>query len=142
MGHTPDIPKSPPSEACLLVYDGQCRLCVGVMRRLERAGAGETGSGLRFAPYDSDEAKQALGDRYEPGLPDVAFLVSQTGQVRQGLDAFLPLLPWLPGGRAFHWLLRFSLVRNAAEWAYRVVARHRYRIFGKADPVLGPHSSR
>ncbi|MBD0315622.1 MAG: DUF393 domain-containing protein [Nitrospiraceae bacterium] len=138
MGNAPDIRKPPPSETCLLVYDGQCRLCVGVKRRLERAGLSQPGSGLRFAPYDSHEARQALGNRYRPGRPDVAFFISQTGQVRQGLDAFMPLLPQLPGGRAFHWLLGFGLVRTAAEWAYHVVARHRYRIFGKADQAGGP----
>ncbi len=138
MRETPDRPKPPPIEACLLVYDGQCRLCVGVKRRLERAGVGETGSDVRFAAYDSDEARQALGNRYQPGRPHVAFFVSRTGHVREGLDAFLPLLPRIPGGRAVQWLLRFRLARRVAEWAYRAVARHRYRIFGKADPVREP----
>ena len=135
MRNSPDIPKSPSNNTCLLVYDGQCRLCVEVKHRLEKAGVGETGSDVQFAPYDSDQARQALGNRYQAGCPDVAFFISQTGQVREGLDAFLPLLPRIPGGRAFHWLLGFRLVKTAAEWAYRAVAGHRYRIFGKADPV-------
>jgi predicted DCC family thiol-disulfide oxidoreductase YuxK len=79
-----------------------------------------------------------LGARYRPGRPDVAFFISPTGQVREGLQAFLPLLPRLPGGRAFHWLVSFRIVMRAAEWAYRAVARHRYRIFGQVDPVHIP----
>ena len=138
MNHAPDERESLPAQACLLVYDGQCRLCVGVKHRLEQAGVGETASDVRFAPYDSDEAKRALGARYLPGRPDVAFLVSPSGEVREGLQAFLPLLPRLPGGRALHWLLTFPFVRTAAEWGYRAVARHRYRVFGKVDSMQPP----
>lgn len=121
-----------PSETCLLVYDGECRLCVETKHKLEQAGLGKVDSDVRFVPYQSDEAKQALGTRYIPGRPDMAFLVRPTGEVSQGLDAFLPLAPSLPGGRVLLWLVRFPRIRRAAEWSYRTIARHRYRLFGEA----------
>jgi predicted DCC family thiol-disulfide oxidoreductase YuxK len=122
-------------EACLLVYDGGCRLCVETKHRLERADPRRAGPGIRFVPYDSEEAKQALGARYTPGRPDAAYLVSPTGEVREGLDAFIPLLPGVPGGRILMWFLRLHFIKRAAEVLYRAVARHRYRLFGKARPA-------
>lgn len=119
-----------PVEACLLVYDGGCRLCVETKRRLER----RAGSDIRFVPYDSEEAKRALGARYIPGRPDAAFLVSPTGEVSEGLEAFVPLLPSLPGGRILLWFLRLHVIKRAAVVLYRAIARHRYRLFGKARP--------
>lgn len=119
-------------QSCLLIYDGECQLCVFTKQKLEQAGVGQAGSGVRFLPYQSDEAKRALGQQYRLGRPDMAFLVRPSGQVLQGLDAFLPLAPSLPGGGLFLWCLRIPLAKRLAEWGYRMIARHRYRLFGEA----------
>jgi predicted DCC family thiol-disulfide oxidoreductase YuxK len=121
-----------PDEVCLLVYDEGCRLCVGTKHALEQAGVGSAGSAIRFVPYQSEEAHQALGSRYMAGRPDAAFLITPRGDVREGLEAFLPLLPSLRGGRLLLWFFQFRLIKRAAELAYRVIARQRYRLFGKA----------
>lgn len=125
-----------PQHPSLLIYDGQCRLCVMAKHGLDRAGLGDAGSGLRMIPYESDEAAKALGDQYRPGPPAMAFLVYPSGQVSQGLDAFLPLAPGLPGGRTVQWMLRWGFVMASAERAYRAVAKHRYRIFGAVKRPL------
>lgn len=114
----------------LLIYDGQCRLCVTAKQGLERAGLGAAGSGLRMIPYESAEAAAVLGDRYRPGPPAMALLVHPSGLVSQGIEAFLPLIPGIPGGRAVGWMLRWTVVRVLAERVYRWMARHRYRLFG------------
>jgi len=114
----------------LLIYYGQCRLCVTAKNGLDRAGLGDAGSGLRMIPYESEEAAKVLGDQYRPGPPAMALLVHPSGQMSQGLDAFLPLTPGLPGGRAVRWMLRWAFARALADRAYRLVAAHRYRIFG------------
>lgn len=128
--HPEPQPEAEPTiPACerIVIYDGECRMCVTAKQGLERVG--EAG-GTRFVPYQSAEAASRLGEAYRPGRPDVAFLVEADGTVRPGLDAFLPLLRGLPGGRALVAAMRFRLVRRLAEWAYRVVACHRYRWFG------------
>ena len=51
----------------------------------------------------SDEAKLALGREYRPGRPETAFLIRPSGEVLKGLDAFLPLVPNLPGGKLLLW---------------------------------------
>jgi predicted DCC family thiol-disulfide oxidoreductase YuxK len=126
-----DVPDSK-SQVCLLVYDGQCRLCVAAKTGLERLTTHtEATSPVRMVPYQSEEAKQALGESYRPGRPNVAFLVRPHGEISSGLDAFLPLLPGLKGGRALSVLLSFPLVKPFGYLLYWFVARYRYFLFGK-----------
>lgn len=111
----------------ILIYDAECRLCVTAKQGLERVGGEQE---ARFVPYQSAEAVCRLRSEYKPGRPHVAYLVEPDGTIKAGLDAFLPLLPGLPGG----WLLlafaKVPLLRPLAHWAYKVVARNRYRWFG------------
>ncbi len=137
-------PANPPraSQTCLLVYDGQCRLCVTAKKGLERL---ETHAGVipvRMVPYQSEEAKQALGEGYRPGRPNVAFLVHPNGEIARGLDAFLSLLPGLKGGQVLSVFLRIPLVKPFGYLLYWFVARYRYSIFGTVPPAEAPESSR
>ena len=122
------------TQVCLLVYDGECRLCVSTKQKLEELGIGQTESDVRFLAYQSETAKGMLGPNYRPGRPNVAFLIRPSGEVIQGLEAFLPLVPVLPGGKLLLWWLRFPSAKRLAQWGYRMVARHRYRWFGDAEP--------
>lgn len=124
------------SQACLLVYDGQCRLCVTAKKGLERLGTHADATPIRMVPYQSEEAKQALGERYRPGRPNVAFLVRPNGEIARGLDAFMALLPGLKGGRVLSALLSLPLVKPFGYLLYWFVARYRYFLFGKV-PLAG-----
>jgi predicted DCC family thiol-disulfide oxidoreductase YuxK len=117
----------------VLIYDAECRMCAAAREGIERLGA--AGEDVRFVPYQSEEAACRLGDAYRPGRPDAAFLVDGEGRVTGGLDAFLPLLPGLRGGRVLHALFRLPFARPLGRLAYRIVARNRYRWFGA---VKGP----
>jgi predicted DCC family thiol-disulfide oxidoreductase YuxK len=121
---------------CLLIYDGQCRLCVTAKQGLERLETNTAGDNIRMIVYQSEEAKDILGPRYQPGRPDVAFLVGSDGKVAQGLDAFLPLLPGLKGGPFLTGLFRIPLIKPLGRLLYRFVARYRYRLFGEV-PLEG-----
>jgi len=123
---------SEPNERCLLVYDSECRLCVATKLKLEQAGVGQAASNVRFIPYRSAEAKQALGPLHGPGRPDMAFLVHPSGDITQGVDAFLPLAHALPAGRLLLWFTRIPLAKRFLRLLYRLIARHRYRLFGEA----------
>ncbi len=111
----------------ILIYDDQCRLCVTAKEGLERIGQDQD---VRFVPYQSEEAARRLGAAYKLGRPDVAFLVEGDGAISRGLDAFLPLVSGLRGGRVLHAILRLPLIRPLADLAYRLIARHRYKWFG------------
>jgi len=120
-----------PGPERILIYDGQCRLCVTAKEGLERLEGARLDGKVRFVPYQSEEAARCLGSEYRPGRPDVAFLVDADGRVSRGLDAFLPMLPGLRGGRMLLALMRIPVLKPLADLAYRVVARYRYRWFGQ-----------
>lgn len=120
------------AQECTLIYDADCRLCVTAKIRIEKAAAYDTHVKVRFLPYRSEEAARRLGERYVPGRPEAAFLVGQDGRIQQGLDAFLPLLPGLKGGKLLHRLIRLFWVKPLAYLLYRFIARYRYRLFGSA----------
>ena len=123
-------------QSCLLVYDGQCRLCVTAKKGLERLGPHADATPVRMIPYQSEEAKQALGVSYRPGRPNAAFLVRPNGEIARGLDAFLPLLPGIKGGRVLSVLLSFPPVKPFGYLLYWFVARYRYAVFGTV-PLAG-----
>jgi len=122
----------------ILIYDGQCRLCVTAKETLERRA---DGAAVRWVPYQSEEAARCLGGAYQPGQPEVAFLVERDGTITKGLDAFVPLLPGLSGGWILLALWRFPLLRPLAHQLYRLIARYRYRWFGEVRS-FPPGSSR
>jgi predicted DCC family thiol-disulfide oxidoreductase YuxK len=121
-----------------LIYDGQCRLCVTAKQGIERLGGDNE---VRFVPYQSDEARAHLGHDYQPGRPDAAFLVEADGKIHRGLDAFLPLLPGLPGGRILLAMLRLPVLRPLAYGIYRLIARYRYQLFGTAPKTAKDQQS-
>jgi len=117
----------------ILIYDGQCRLCVTAKEGLERSEGARPDGTVRFVPYQSEEAARCLGSEYRPGRPDVAFLVDADGRVRRGLDAFLPMLPGLRSRQMLLALMRIPVLKPLAYLAYRIVARYRYRWFGQVS---------
>jgi predicted DCC family thiol-disulfide oxidoreductase YuxK len=106
-------------------------MCVAAKGGLEQiSGVRET---LRMIPYQSEEAQRLLGSRYQNGRPEAAFLVGADGRIASGLDAFLPLLPGLKGGRLLAILLALPLVKPLGYLIYRVVAKYRYQVFGEVS---------
>jgi predicted DCC family thiol-disulfide oxidoreductase YuxK len=117
-------------DCCMVIYDGECRFCVKSKEGIERLSRSDQPASVRFIPYQSRDAEKALGSGYRLGRPDVAYLIGADGQIRQGLDAILPLLPGLPGGRLLAALLTMPALKPIANRLYGFVARNRYRWFG------------
>ena len=110
-----------------LIYDSHCRLCVAVKQKLEQARFGQT----EFVPYASQQAMERLGQCYQPGQrPSMAYWVDEQGTIVGGLEAFLPLLMGLRGGKIFMFFWRFCVYRLILLGLYELVAKHRYRWFG------------
>jgi len=134
-------PSDSESQSGLLIYDGECRLCVTAKKGLERLEPHADTSAVRMVPYQSEEAKQALGEIYRSGRPHVAFLVHPNGEVARGLDAFLALLPGLKGGLILSVILSFPLIKPFGYLLYWFVARYRYVVFGKVPLARGSGNS-
>ena len=128
------------AKVCLLIYDGECRFCVTAKKGLEQLETQTDATPIRMVPYQSEEAKQALGVSYRSGRPNAAFLVRPNGEIASGLDAFLALLPGFKGGQALSVLLSLPLVKPFGYLLYWFVARYRYAVFGKV-PLAGTSES-
>lgn len=116
----------------IVLYDGLCGLCSRVVRfiaRHDRRGR------FRFAPLDSDVARALLAattTRLPAMLPDSVILVDASGAVLVESDAALRIAAGLDGPVRF--LARLRIVpRPLRDAVYRLVARTRYRIFGRHD---------
>lgn len=123
----------------LLLFDGVCALCSGVVQFvLERDRARL----FDFAPLQSEAAKRILGRLgRDAGALDTFYIVKDyrgaAPVALERVDAALFLMsalgwPWKAAG-----IFRIypAFVRNAA---YDVVARERYRLFGKREQCFLP----
>lgn len=125
----------------LVLFDGVCGLCNrAVWFLLERDHAAR----FRFAPLQSDEARR-LGARHGFDVDDLdtMYLVVDYGGSEEHLlcrsPAVFAALSALGGWWSLFGLLRW-LPRSLTDWGYGVVARNRYRLFGKREecPIPPP----
>lgn len=120
----------------VLLYDGECGLCNRIVRlvlRLDRRGV------LRFAPLQGPTARDYLRQH---GLPtedfdSLVFVPDWSQRERNNFlvrtDGALAALRAIGGvARGLAWLK--ILPRSWRDAAYRLIARFRYRIWGKWKP--------
>ena len=123
----------------LVLYDGVCGLCNGLNQFLLKR---DLNNHFRFASLQSEFAASLL-ERYDIDAVDLdtVYVVADYGQPSQRLlarsDAILQVLGRLGGVWG---LLRIgrALPKSLRDALYNVVARNRYRVFGKYDVCLMP----
>ncbi|WP_248928798.1 thiol-disulfide oxidoreductase DCC family protein [Paenibacillus hamazuiensis] len=121
-------------EPSIVLYDGVCGLCNGVVRFVIRR---DTRKRFRFAALQSDSGRSLLR-RF--GLPAEAlhsFVLIEDGRAYTKSTAALRLVLRLPG----LWPLLYAgalVPRPLRDAAYDAVARNRYRWFGKHEACLMP----
>ena len=124
---------SPPAAAgAVILFDGVCNLCSGAVRFVARR---DPAGRFRFASLQSAAAARLLDGRGAQ-LPDSIVLL-QHGRVHTRSSAALRIAR----GLRFPWplLAAFLLVpRPVRDWVYDLVARRRYRWFGKSDACMVP----
>ncbi|MBC3957769.1 MULTISPECIES: thiol-disulfide oxidoreductase DCC family protein [Pseudomonas] len=132
------MPKTPapylkPDE-CVVLFDGVCKLCNGVVKFLIRHDPERR---LRLAAVQSEEGQTLL--RWA-GLPLDDFhtiAVIQNDRVYLRSDGFLHIMRLLPAPWPLLSVLRV-FPRFLRDWAYNRIARNRYRLFGRYDQCLLP----
>jgi predicted DCC family thiol-disulfide oxidoreductase YuxK len=117
----------------VILYDGVCVFCSRWVRFVAKRDAGKK---FRFtaiqSPYGTRLA-QALG--IDPADPDTNAVI-HGGVAYFKSDAALTVLSSLPG---CHWTkVLFAVPKPLRNAAYDLVARNRYRIFGKYDECFVP----
>jgi predicted DCC family thiol-disulfide oxidoreductase YuxK len=124
----------------VVFFDGHCHLCDGTVRFLLKHDRSQR---LRFAPLQSEGAKNFLTDRNLPnhlpleGTSPGSVLYWNGRELFIESSAALEILRELP----YPWpLFRVAHVipRGLRDAIYRWVARNRYRWFGKSDSCRLP----
>lgn len=112
----------------LILYDGVCVLCSGWMRFVAQRDVGRT---FLFTPIQSTYGRAlAVKHGIDPDNPQSnAVLID--GAVNLRSDSAIAALSRLPG---YGWVRSFRLVpKPLRDWLYAIVARNRYRWFGRHD---------
>ncbi|USB34104.1 DCC1-like thiol-disulfide oxidoreductase family protein [Paenibacillus sp. YPG26] len=121
-------------EGPIVLVDGICHLCQGITKFLikwDRNGR------LRFASLQSDAGQRLLAEGGMPLDSYSSFVLIEDGRYYTRSKAALRLARLLP----FPWPLWYGLIvippfiRDAV---YDIVARNRYRWFGKDDACMIP----
>jgi predicted DCC family thiol-disulfide oxidoreductase YuxK len=118
----------------ILLFDGHCRLCSGLVQfvlKHDRKGS------IKMAALQSPEGQELLKDLGLPGDFLNSMLVIKNQKAWFESDAALLLASELGGIWALAGALRWlpAGIRNRA---YRLLARYRYRIWGKTEKCFLP----
>jgi predicted DCC family thiol-disulfide oxidoreductase YuxK len=115
----------------VLFFDGECNLCnSGVQFLIKR----DKQQKFLFASLQSPAGQRALENI--PGHPD-SFIVYDNGRYYIKSDAGLRVFKLLGGT----WSLLYSLMifpRFVRDWVYNIIARNRYKWFGKRNECMIP----
>ncbi|MBR1207669.1 MULTISPECIES: thiol-disulfide oxidoreductase DCC family protein [unclassified Bradyrhizobium] len=117
----------------VILYDGVCIFC---SRWVRFVIARDTTRRFRFTPIQSDYGTRlAKTFGIDPDDPDTNAVV-HGGIARMKSDAALTVLSHLPGWRWTREL--FAVPKPLRDAVYSLVARNRYKIFGKYETCFVP----
>ena len=120
----------------LVIFDGVCHLChAAVAFIINRDPAGV----FRFAPLQGEHAAQILGDVSADFRAADSVLLVENGRIYDKSEAALRIcrrlsLPW-------RWLWVFRSIHGGfRDWIYSLVAKNRYRWFGRSQECMVPRA--
>ena len=123
----------------VILYDGVCGLCDRLVRFVLRRDRRQA---FRFAPLQSDVARRILNTYgRDPARLDTFYLVVGYGTPHEHLEAKsrAALTVFAKLGKAWPLVLLLRLVPSViADAVYDLVARFRYRAFGKLEACPAP----
>jgi predicted DCC family thiol-disulfide oxidoreductase YuxK len=117
----------------LILYDGVCALCNGMVRFVLRRDRNDS---FLFAPLQSELAKKAL-ERHGMKTGELNTVCVVMGYELPAEQVLIKSSAVLHAFEQLGGVWRFAMVglwipRVARDFAYDLVARYRYRIFGKS----------
>ena len=128
--------KAKPGGVERLFYDGTCALCHGAVRFV--LAEDPEGKALRFAPLDSEAYRKVAPAE---ALPDSLVVVTSDGRLLTRSEGGLHVLERLGGLWRIVAALCRPVPRPLRDAAYDLVARVRYRVFGRKEeacPLIPP----
>src|SRR5689334_6735136 len=127
LGSTLPTPAELP-DADVVIFDGNCRFCLGQVERLYRWDGGKR---LSFLSLHSPEAQKYCPNLTHDQLMDQMYVVQPSGAQHGGALAIRYLSRRLP---KLWWLAPFVHIPGSLpiwSWLYRQVASRRYQIAGR-----------
>jgi predicted DCC family thiol-disulfide oxidoreductase YuxK len=122
------------SQHDVILFDGVCNLCNGFVQFVI---ARDPRKHFRFGALDSDAARRLMAQAgVIPGSHDSIILI-ESGRAFVRSQAALRVVRAL----GLPWSLFYVLIvvpRPVRDWTYDVIARHRYRWFGRRDVCMVP----
>ena len=118
----------------LMVFDGVCNFCSGTVRLVTLL---DPDGLIRFSAIQSPYGQLLCGQAGVDPLDPTTFLFFERGRALEATDAMVALVgrlraPW-------RWLRFVAIVpRPLRDKLYRLVARNRYRLFGKRRTCMVP----
>ncbi|MFN5943722.1 MAG: thiol-disulfide oxidoreductase DCC family protein [Phycisphaerae bacterium] len=129
------VPVSEPHP--IILFDGVCNLCNASVQWIIRR---DTRDVFRFAALQSDAGRRVLSQAGGNATLDEnlsSMIVIDQGRVLTKSDAAIAIASRL--GAPWRWAKVGRVIpRFARDWAYGVVARNRYRVFGKQESCMMP----
>ncbi len=126
----------PPTDRVIILFDGQCNFCNrGINFLMDRDAADR----FRFASQQSDIGQSLLLKHDEvAGVDSVVVIDPQTQSAFTKSAAIIRILRDMPA--RWRWLRFFGAVLPAVvrDPLYDLIAKNRYRIFGKSDACRMP----
>jgi predicted DCC family thiol-disulfide oxidoreductase YuxK len=118
----------------IIVFDGICHVCSGGVRFLERHRIEPS---FRLIPMQAPEGKALLAEYgIDPDDP-VTFLVLDQGRHFTQSDGSIHIIAAM-GGLWRLVLMACMIPKPARDWLYRLLARNRYRWFGRRSSCYVP----
>lgn len=123
-----------PNESCIILFDGVCNLCNhGVQFTIRR----DTLNKFKFASLQSEIGQQLLNKFDLPLEKFDSFVLIKGDNYFLKSSAGLHVLKELGGA----WKLLFVFIifpRPVRDLVYDVIAKSRYKLFGKSDSCMVP----
>jgi predicted DCC family thiol-disulfide oxidoreductase YuxK len=117
----------------ILFYDGHCGLCHRTVKFVllhDRARGA-----FRFAPLQGETFQRLVPPEQRAGLPDSIVVRREDGVLLARSDAFIYILRRLGGGWGALAAILRVIPRPVRDAVYDLVARIRYRVFGRRDDL-------
>jgi predicted DCC family thiol-disulfide oxidoreductase YuxK len=118
----------------IILFDGACNLCSGFMRFVYKYDSKKY---FKFAWIQEEKGKEILEWLGLPTDEYATIILIKNGQAFYKSNAFLKIVRYL----RFPWpVLNIGIIIPIfiRDWIYDMVARNRYRLFGKKDHCLVP----
>jgi predicted DCC family thiol-disulfide oxidoreductase YuxK len=118
----------------VVIFDGVCNLCARSVKFILNHEAAPV---LRFIPLQSPAGVRHLRELGFDPADAKTFVLIADGKAHVKSDAAIRLASYLRGAWKLIGAIRI-IPRAVRDWMYDVVARNRYRWFGRVDACMTP----